>query len=73
MVESISRKIMVHSSLGKKQDSISKIPRVKRAGVMAQAVEHLPSKCDVLSSSPSKTNKQTNKKTLIFFNSSPKN
>jgi hypothetical protein len=35
---------MVHESLGKKEDLISKITRVKRVGSMAQAVEHLPRK-----------------------------
>jgi hypothetical protein len=36
--------------LGKKQDPISKISRAKNAGGVTQAVEHLPSKCKVLSS-----------------------
>jgi hypothetical protein len=30
---------------GKKQDPISKITRIKRTGVVAHAVEHLPHKC----------------------------
>jgi hypothetical protein len=44
---------MVQVSLGKKQDPISKITRAKKAGGVAQAVEHLPSKCKTLSSKPS--------------------
>jgi hypothetical protein len=35
---------MIQSSLGKKQDPVSKITRAKRAGGVAQAVEHLPGK-----------------------------
>jgi hypothetical protein len=37
---------------------LSKITRAKRAGGMAQAVEHLPSKCDTLSSNPRTTKKK---------------
>jgi hypothetical protein len=46
--------------LGKKGDPISKITRVKRAGGLAKAVEHLLSKCKVLSSKPC-TTKNKNK------------
>jgi hypothetical protein len=35
---------MIPPRLGKKQGPISKITRAKRAGGMAQAVKHLPSK-----------------------------
>jgi hypothetical protein len=43
------------------QDPITKVTRVKRAGGVAQAVEHFPSKHKALSTNPSntKTNKQT--------------
>jgi hypothetical protein len=34
-----NRKITVQAGLGKKQDLISKITRVRRVGVMAQVVE----------------------------------
>jgi hypothetical protein len=42
---------------------MSKIAKVKRAGGMAQMIEHLPSQFEDLSSNPgtAKTNKQTNK------------
>jgi hypothetical protein len=43
--------IKVQAGLGKKSDPISKISRAKRVG-MAQAVEHLPSKCKALESKP---------------------
>jgi hypothetical protein len=38
-------RILVQASLDKKQSIISKIASAKRGGGMAQAVEHLPSKC----------------------------
>jgi hypothetical protein len=38
---------------------MSKINRTKRAGDMSQAVEHLPSKSEVLSSNPSITHTYT--------------
>jgi hypothetical protein len=41
---SINRRIAVHASLGKKQDSISKITIAKRAGGVVQVVQHLPRK-----------------------------
>jgi hypothetical protein len=43
---------VVQSSLGKKQDPISKITRATRATGMAQVVEHLPSKKEALHSNP---------------------
>jgi uncharacterized protein YoxC len=51
---------VVQASLGKKQDPISKITRVKRVGGMAQAVQHLSSKFKVLSSNFSNTKKKKN-------------
>jgi hypothetical protein len=36
--------VMFQASLGKKQDPIPEEIRVKKAGGMAQAVEHLPNK-----------------------------
>jgi hypothetical protein len=41
------------ASLGKNQDPISKITRAKSAGGITQAVQHLPKKCEALSSNPS--------------------
>jgi hypothetical protein len=38
---------------GEKWDPISKITRTKRIGGMARVIEHLPSKCEALSSNPS--------------------
>jgi hypothetical protein len=52
--------------LNKKQDPISKVTRVKRAGGMAQAVEPLPHKCKTLSSNPSIA-----KKVKVLRNSLP--
>jgi hypothetical protein len=43
-----SRPIWANSSV----DPISKIPNTKRAGGVAQVVEHLLSKCEALGSSP---------------------
>jgi hypothetical protein len=45
-------RIIVQTNPGKKQDPISKIYRAKRAGSVVQGVEHLPSKCETLSSTP---------------------
>jgi hypothetical protein len=42
---------MVQASLGINMRPNSKI-KVKRTGGVAEVVEHLPSKCDVLSSNP---------------------
>jgi hypothetical protein len=39
---------VVQASLGKEQESTSRITKVKRAGDMAQAVECLPIKCEAL-------------------------
>jgi hypothetical protein len=50
--------MMVQTRFDKKQDPISKIIRVKRAGHMAQVVEHLPSKCEDLSSIPALPDKK---------------
>jgi hypothetical protein len=43
---------VVQVSLGEKQDPTLKITRANRAVDMAQAVEHLPSKHEALSSEP---------------------
>jgi hypothetical protein len=43
---------MVQAGLGKKRDPISKITRVKKAGGMAQVVEHQPSKYKARGSLP---------------------
>jgi hypothetical protein len=50
MQESTNRRIMVQADLGIKQDLISKTNNIKRAGRVIQGVEHLPSKCEALSS-----------------------
>jgi hypothetical protein len=49
---------IIQASLGKMQDTIPKITRAKMARGMAEAVEYLPCKCEVLSSnsSPAKKN-----------------
>jgi hypothetical protein len=52
-LEAYNRKIMVQASQGKLQDPISKITRAKWAGGVAQALEHLLSKWEALSSNPS--------------------
>jgi hypothetical protein len=44
-----NRRITIQDNLGKKQDLISKITRVKRAG---EWLEHLPSKLEALSLNP---------------------
>jgi hypothetical protein len=49
---------MVQASLGKKQDPISKITRAKRAGGMAQGVEHTSQKHEALSFKPSTAKKK---------------
>jgi hypothetical protein len=54
---------MVQASLGKNQDPVSKIIRSKKAGGLAQVVEHLPSKCAALISNPS-TAKQKREKII---------
>jgi predicted transposase YdaD len=53
---------VVQDDLSKKQDSISKITRAKRTGDMAQVVECLLSKREVLSSNPNITTKEKKKK-----------
>jgi hypothetical protein len=53
---------VAQAGLGKKRDPISKITREKRPRVMAQVVEHLPSKCQALSSNPSIAKKKKKKK-----------
>jgi hypothetical protein len=49
--EALNRRILVQVNLSKKQDSISKITRVKRTVGAAQAVESR-CKCNTLSSNP---------------------
>jgi ABC-type uncharacterized transport system auxiliary subunit len=62
MVGSVKQKdrIIVQSTLGKKQDSISKITRAKWSGGMNQMVEHLLSKCKDLSSNSSTVKRKCN-------------
>jgi hypothetical protein len=58
---SIYRGIMTQAGLDIKQDSIPKIPITKKAGRVAQVVEHLPSRCEALSSNPPYHKQQTNR------------
>jgi hypothetical protein len=53
---------VVQADLGKKQEPIFKITRVKGAGSMTQLVKHLPSKHKALSKNPSFTRKKEKKK-----------
>jgi hypothetical protein len=55
---STNRKIELQAGLDVKRDPISKITKAKRAGDMVQALQHLPSKCEVLSSNSSTTKKK---------------
>jgi hypothetical protein len=48
----INRRIMVQTILGKRQDPISNITRVKRTGGLAQVVQCLPRKHKALSQNP---------------------
>jgi hypothetical protein len=56
---------MVQDSLSKKQDLISKITRVKKAGGMVQAVEHLTPKHEALSPNSRTTKKRIFKNNLF--------
>jgi hypothetical protein len=49
---STNGRIPVWDSLGIKQEPISEITKAKRAGGVIQMVEHLPSKCRALHSTP---------------------
>jgi hypothetical protein len=52
-VKSINKRIVVQTSTGKKSETlISKISRAKISENMAQVVEHLPRKYEILSSKP---------------------
>jgi hypothetical protein len=53
---SISRRTAGQEAWGITPDLIQKITKAKRAGDLAQALEHLPSKCQTLSSNPSTAN-----------------
>jgi hypothetical protein len=46
---------MVHGSLGRKQDPISKITIAQRVEAVAHTIEHLPHKYKALSSNPNTT------------------
>jgi hypothetical protein len=52
---SINRRVMVQAGPAIKQNAISKISVVRRAGGMAEAVEHLPSKSEFPNLNPSTT------------------
>jgi hypothetical protein len=49
---------VAQAGLSKKRDSISKITRAKRAGDVAQVVEHLPNKCKASSSNANNKDKK---------------
>jgi hypothetical protein len=55
---------MVHADLGKKGDPIAKITKAKRAEVLAQVVECLPSKHEALKSNPSTEKKKRKEKEI---------
>jgi hypothetical protein len=57
----INRSVVVHAGPGKKQDAIPKLTKAKRAGWLGQVVEHLPSKCKILSSKLQYYQKKKNK------------
>jgi hypothetical protein len=66
-----NKRIMVHASVVKKWDAISKINTTKRARGVVQVVGHLPCKCEDLSLNPippinKQTNKQTNKQIKVY-------
>jgi hypothetical protein len=50
---SVNKRIAVQSGLGKKQEPIFKRTTAERVGGVTQAVEHLPSKCETLTSNTS--------------------
>jgi hypothetical protein len=50
----------------RKTDPISKITRAKTAGDMAQAVEHLPSKCEALNSNIGTTKRNEGRKERLL-------
>jgi hypothetical protein len=52
MPGSTDKRITIQASLGIKRDPIFKITNAKRAAEVVQVVEHLPSKCKTLSSTP---------------------
>jgi hypothetical protein len=60
---------MVQADLGKKARPYLKLTRAKRAGGVAQAAEHLPSKFEALNSNPNTTNKNILKKKKMWGSS----
>jgi hypothetical protein len=52
------RRMNFQTGLGKNQNPVSKIPRAKRTGDVAQVGEHLLSKAKAVSSSPSTSKKK---------------
>jgi hypothetical protein len=64
---SIGRRIIVQTVLAKSMRSYLKNNESKKKGLgnMAEVVEHLPSKCEALNSSPSITKKK--EKVLLIF------
>jgi hypothetical protein len=58
----------LRSVWAKKLDPIRKITKAKRAGGMAQMVEHLPSKSEALNSNPSSASQLPPKHMYFRFN-----
>jgi hypothetical protein len=56
---------IVQAGLGKKQDPISKITRAKRTEGLAQAVEHLTSKYEALSSNNYTAKKKKSERDVV--------
>jgi hypothetical protein len=54
-----NRRLAVQAGLDYNQHLISKITRVKRASGKVREVEHVPSKCEALSSNPKATTTKT--------------
>jgi hypothetical protein len=57
-MESTKKRITVPASPGIKGDPSSKIKNAKRDGRVVQVAEHLPSKCGLLTSTPSTAQKR---------------
>jgi hypothetical protein len=66
-----NRRFTVQASPIIKQDPISKITNTRRACRVIQVVEHLPSKCEPMSSNPSTTNEKKRKRIIFLSVSTP--
>jgi hypothetical protein len=52
-----NRRTMVQTGLSIRQDPISKITNTEKADKVTEVIEHLPSKCEAFSSTPTTTTK----------------